>query len=285
MSWFARTNGEPAALPVPVRGVAAAELPLALDAQLFKHHFDALMYNAGQEGHVEAWLAALGAKQQACAGLRTRAGGVTLDGIETVLGQVFTARRRLYPALVAVGETRVSGLVRNLFGDDAPVADRIRAFVDAMPGAIDTDRESLRAAAKLRRAAWDFAAELVHFAEPEVYPLMSRWVWDESTQSGALREFIRGNDAMREIPFTNDPGQFEGARCWLGERIAEEGVYRDLPLWIDLVLAQAYASYMRSMAEGSLGADFGRGVSPHEQIRKLLGIDIVPGSGSRVKKS
>jgi len=39
-------------------------------------------------------------------------------------------------------------------------------------------------------AAWDFAAEVLHFHAPERYPLMTRWVWDETTQSGALRELV-----------------------------------------------------------------------------------------------
>jgi hypothetical protein len=109
-------------------------------------------------------------------------------------------------------------------------------------------------------------------------------VWDAGTQSGALREFIRGGDQLREVPFDNSPELFEAARRWLAERIAEKGIYRDEPLWIDLVLAQAYTTYFRSMAEGGLGNDFGRGVTPQEQLKKLLGIDVAPEGRSRVKK-
>jgi hypothetical protein len=110
-------------------------------------------------------------------------------------------------------------------------------------------------------------------------------VWDQSTQSGSLREFIRGNDAMREIPLTNAPEIFEGARIWFADQLRTEGIYRDLPLWIDLMLAQAYTHYLRSVAEGNLGADFGRGAKPQEQLAKLLGIDRARRSGlSRVKK-
>jgi hypothetical protein len=58
-----------------------------------------------------------------------------------------------------------------------------------------------------------------------------------------------------------------------------------VPLWIDLVQAQAYTTYFRSFTEGSLGADFARGVTPHEQLKKLLGIDAAPGLNPRVKKA
>ncbi|MBI2226189.1 MAG: hypothetical protein HYU44_14845, partial [Betaproteobacteria bacterium] len=43
--------------------------------------------------------------------------------------------------------------------------------------------------------------------------------------------------------------------------------------------------YLRSVAEGNLGADFGRGTTPGEQLAKLLGIDRARRTGaSRVKK-
>ena len=154
-----------------------------------------------------------------------------------------------------------------------------------MPGTEGMSRAEIKAAGKVRRAAWDFAAELLHFSDPVRYPLMARWVWDAGTQSGAMREFVRGGEAMREIPFDNSPGLFEAGRRWIAERISAEGIYRDEPLWIDLVLAQAYTTYFRSVAEGSLGADFGRGVSANEQLKKLLGIDNASPGRTRVKKS
>ncbi len=78
---------------------------------------------------------------------------------------------------------------------------------------------------------------------------------------------------------------FEGARAWLAEQIAEQGLYKDVPFWIDLVQAQAYSEYFRSMAEGMLSADFGRGITPQEQLKKFLGIDAERKAGqSRVKR-
>lgn len=285
MLW-ARRRPEAAAPLVPV-GIAPADLPLDPDPALFKRHLEALLSNAEQGGGIEGWLAALGAKRGVCASVveRTRNGCLGMEDVEGLLAGVFTARRRLYPVLEALGAARCGALIAALLDNVDPVSRRMQAFVDAMPGAIDMNRESIRAAAKLRRAAWDFAAEVVHFADPDNYPLMARWVWDEATQSGALREFVRGGDAMREIPFTNDPALYEGARRWLAEHMSGEGIYRDLPFWVDLVLAQAYVTYLRSVTEGSLGADFGRGTAAHEQLQKLLGIDGAPGARPRVKKA
>lgn len=275
------------ASPALTGGVAAASLPLPLDEAAFRRHFDALLAGAEQDGGIEAYIAALGAKIAVFAALRerVRAAPPPLGELEPVLALVFTARRRLYPALDALGAE--AGLqVRNLWFGAAAPGQRLQQFVDAMPGAGATDRASIKAAAKLRRAARDFAAELLHYGDPLRYPLMTRWVWDAATQSGALRELVRGSDSIRELPFGNDPELFEGVRCWLAEQLAAQGIYRDEELWIDLLQAQAYLAYFRSMTEGSLGADFGRGVPPQEQLKRLLGIDAAPGARpERVRKA
>lgn len=287
MLWF-RKQPETAAPLTVTDTIAPAELPVTLDRGLFQQHFAKLLENAGQDGGIEAYLASLGAKQHAYATVLARSedGKLALDDLESLLDYVFTARRRVFPAFESIGAARATALIRELLSSRMPLAQRMQGFVDAMPGTAGLDRGSIRAATKVRRAAWDFAAELLHFSDPVKYPLMSRWVWDQGTQSGALREFIRAGDAMREIPFSNAPELFEGGRRWLAERIAEEGVYRDVHFWIDLVLAQAYTTYFRSVTEGGLGADFGRGTPAQDQLKKLLGIDTPRVEGqSRVKKA
>lgn len=278
-----RTKATPAPTPEDVEAMA---LPVALDSMLFRVHFQKLLETAAQDGGIEGYLAALGAKHEdfAAALDAERAGDLALADVAALLECVFTARRRIYPAIESLGQAAGQYIAELLHGAGS-LGERMQRFVDAMPGAAGTDRASLRAAAKLRRAAWDFAAELVHFSDPVRYPLMTRWVWDQNTQSGALREFIHGNDTQAEIPLTNDLKQFETARRWLAECIAAEGIYRDVALWIDLTLAQAYTTYLRAITDGSLGADFGRGTTPHEQLKKLLGIDGVPEKGrTRIKK-
>jgi hypothetical protein len=284
MLWFKKRP--PAQTLAAADTVVPLPLPIALDSQIFKYHFDQLLEQSVADGGIAVLLERLQVKQHAIAAALERARGATdLSEIEALLDSVFTARRRLFPALEATGAAKVRAALAQLLHDGLPVAARLQGFVDAMPGAAGMDRASIKAANKLRRAAWDFAAELLHFSDPDQFPLMTRWVWDQSTQSGALREFIRGNDTMQEIPLTNAPGMFEGARVWIADQLRTEGIYRDLPLWVDMMLAQAYTNYLRSVAEGSLGADFGRGATPHEQLAKLLGIDRARRSGlSRVKK-
>lgn len=286
MLWFGKRSAS-LAVPAAAAQVVPVELPVPLDPALFQRHFDALLAGAAHDGGIESYLAALAAKRQAFADACVRAKSVALqlDDIAELLALVFTARRKLYPAMAELGATHVAELMAGLWFGEQPPGERLQRFVDAMPGAVTGDRASIRAAAKLRRATWDFAAELLHYPDTERYPLMTRWVWDQVTQSGALREFVCGGDAMREVPFSNDPALFEGARRWLVTQLAAQGIYRDEALWIDLVQAQAYLAYFRSMTEGSLGADFGRGVPPQEQLKRLLGIDAAPGIRlDRVKK-
>jgi hypothetical protein len=106
-------------------------------------------------------------------------------------------------------------------------------------------------------------------------PLMARWVWDRATMSGALRELVAGGEAMRDLPLENAPGTYAAACLWVQERIAEQGIFRDVHFWADLVLAAAYGHYFRAMTGGTLGADFERGTHPSEQITGLLGIDRI----------
>ncbi|MGA0024619.1 MAG: hypothetical protein ACO3F9_08230 [Burkholderiales bacterium] len=285
--FWSRKRAAEALTDIAVAGVAPVELPVALDAAAFLRHYEALLAAAEQDGGMESYLAALAAKRDTFAASRESAQSAAagLDEVTRLLATVFTARRKLYPALEKLGEERTAALMADLWFGTQAAGARLQQFVDAMPGAVDGDRASVKAAAKLRRAAWDFAAEALHYADAGSYPLMTRWVWDQATQSGALREFVRGGDAMREVPFSNDPGVFEGARRWIAEQLAAQGIYRDEALWIDLVQGQAYLAYFRSMTEGSLGADFGRGVPPNEQLKRLLGIDAAPGARpDRVRK-
>ena len=193
------------ATPLSAAAIVAAELPLALDAELFDRHFAALVDALASCGGVEPCLERLAAKQQLFAATLADARERDIDSREVgrVLGFVFTARRHLLPALEELGAERSAHLVRDLADVAVPLGRRVQNFVDAMPGARTMDRPDVRAAARLRRAAWNFAAELAHFGDPVRFPLVARWVWDSASQSGALREFIRGNDAMREIPFDN----------------------------------------------------------------------------------
>lgn len=286
MLWFKKqpnsaiTEGE-ADLIIP------AELSVPLDARQFQQRFSALSHIAEEDAGIDAFLASLEAKHQLFSNLLHQdvIEQLSMDGIEALLETVFSARRRVYPALNAIGITAALNAIRDLLYGKGALLDRLNRFSEIVQIDDAADKETRKVAAKNRRAAFDFGAELLHFNDPIKYPLMTRWVWDQNTVSGALREFIRGNDSLPDVPLGNSPEMFEGARTWLAAQLAEQGLYKDVPYWVDLVLAQAYAEYFRSMAEGMLSADFGRASGPADHIKKFLGIDSPTKEGlSRVRR-
>lgn len=286
MLWF-RKQPDSAIAVGEADAIAPASLSVALDPGQFQQHFSQLKRQAEDGVELESLLASLQAKSRLFSALLSEDAlpSLTLEEVESLLETVFSARRRVFPALQALGADAVRRAIQELLYGNIALAERLQKFSEIVPVDEAADKEARKQAGKNRRAAFDFGAEMLHFSNPVKYPLMTRWVWDQNTVSGALREFIRGNDSLPDVPLGNSPEMFEGARAWLAEQIAEQGLYKDVPFWIDLILAQAYSEYFRSMAEGMLSADFGRGTTPQEQLQKFLGIDAERKTGqSRVKR-
>lgn len=288
MLWFKKQPD----VAVPANGateiISAAPLAVTFDAPLFQYKQSALLHNVEDFGGIEAFLAALQAKHVFFERVLSQDAlpGMTEETLEALLDTVFSARRRIYSDLIALGMPKISESIHALLYGPGELYGRMEAFSHLILLDESAGREVRKQAGKNRRATFDFGAEMLHFRAPERYPLMTRWVWDQGTVSGALREFIRGNDTRSEIPLGGSPEMFEGARAWLVTQLAEQGVYRDMPFWVDLVLAQAYTEYFRSLAEGMLSADFGRGITPVEHVRKFLGIDAPIKEGvTRVKRN
>jgi len=239
---------------------------LQLDAERFAKHFSDFVALADAGPGLQAYVELLEAKHRLFAAAMAAPARIDLGAAESLLESVFTARRKLYPLFEALGAAGLAERVAGLAAGDST----IEAFCDSL------DYPQERAAhRKLRGAAHDFAAELLHFSDPQRHPLMTRWVWDASSTSGALRELMNQEHA----------GAIDHAvaRGWLYERFAEQGIWREQHWLADLVLAMAYVGYFRAMTGGVLGSDFTRGSTPDEQLRKLLGVDGA--ARSRVKKA
>lgn len=247
--------------------IEPAPLTVPLDAEICRGKLQCLLNDLSERGGMDVFVTSLEKKHELFRSVLAPEQVEAMDHgtLDTLLECVFTARRRLPAALSKMSHETLLEAVKVLLYGRESLAERVRAFAAVIP---DADR-------KIKRAAWDFAAELLHFRAPENYPLMTRWVWDPNTVSGALREFVRGNDTMRHIPIDDRPGTFEGARVWFAEQLAALGFYRDVHFIVDLLLAQAYGDYVRAMASGMgiLNADFGAKNDPAELLVKLLGID------------
>ena len=288
MGWFRRPPEKYAGIARPTDAIVPAALELPFDEALFGQAFGSLKRHMEIDAGVEAYMQALNAKHELFAHLlgASTFPGLAAAELESLLAHVFTARRRVFPALEAMGLQPVNRAIDRLLHGEQDLATRLADFAGSIPIAAGADREARKQGQKLRRAMHDFGAELLHFSRPEVYPLIARWVWDQTTLSGALREFIRGHEQMDTIPLAAVPEMFEGVRSWLANLLKAQGLYRDIEWWVDLVEAEAYGAYFRAMAQGMLSADFGRSGGPEEHLKKFLGIDPVkPGGRSRVKKT
>jgi len=129
---------------------------------------------------------------------------------------------------------------------------------------------------KLESAIWNFMAELLHFFKPELYPLMSRWVWHEATQKGAMREFVQ-MDKRHSQSLGGQSVDFEACRVWLAQQLGKKGLFRDVHYFIDLICAQAYADNILSISSGSKFTEYAHMNELDDSlaiILKLLGIEV-----------
>lgn len=284
MLWFKKQPDKAAGGGAEV--IAPVALPVALDERIFAQKFAVFLENLGETGGVDAFLAALANKSALFQGTLAPGAIDKLDSaaLFELLETVMPARKRLGPVLMQLGAGQLLAATRELLYGRGEVEERLEAFAGMVPADADADARVVK---KLRRAAWDFGAEMLHFRSPEQYPLMTRWIWDQGTLSGAMRELMKGGDTLNHIPLGMSAGAFEAGRVWLAERLAEQGVYRDPHFVVDLFWGHAYSDYMRAMSNGMglMNADFGGKGDPMEPVKKLLGIDDLRRGGSRVRQA
>lgn len=162
-----------------------------------------------------------------------------------------------------------NGLKRSL-------VERVTAACDNLPAASKGRGEPMRF---LR----DLAAELLHGCYPEHYPLMTRWVWDATANSGALREIWHdaenGSDEVDriviDVPDTHEA--FLVLREELSQFLSDNGLYRNVLWYGDLLLAQVYAIYINAQGGAYLKGDFQAVGDPLEHTRRMLGLDLRKG--------
>ncbi len=285
MLWFKRAPEGASGNSAGGEIVEPAALAVDLDQRVFAQKFARFLEILSEEGGIDPFISALEMKHQLFAKVLARESldGFGLEALETLVETVMPARKRVWPSLKAHGDAGVQKAVRDLLYGARPVGERLNEFAQRVPVVSDGSAKGER---KVRRALLDLGAEMLHFRAPVQYPLMSRWVWDQATHAGALREFVKGGDTLDKVPLGSDPGVYEAGRRWMAERMAESGLYRNPEFIVDVFLAHAYADYMRALSSGMglLNADFGGKGDPLEVVKKLLGIDAARRTDSRVKK-
>ena len=240
----------PSPATTPQLELSGPKLGLALET---------LVGRSDEEGGVEAYVEALKAK----AGLiQTGLKDLDLKSFRTMCAHMATVRRRIGTYAQPEGFVATKAHIEELLaGNDSPDA-RIGRFCARFPD----DRE--------HRWVRDLAAELLHYADPERYPLMTRWVWDARTNTGVLREIWHGEEVDHmTIDVPDDCSTFLQLRQELAQYLQANGVYRDVLFYIDILLAQVYAGYIGERAGSYLRTDFATPEDPMLHTRRILGLD------------
>ena len=232
---------------------------------------ETLVARSDEQGGVEAYVEALKAKSALFRGSLEKE--LTLKDFRAMCAHMATVRRRIGGHAQGEAFASVKRRVEELLSGTDSVDARIGRFCAGFPD----DRE--------HRWVRDLAAELLHYADPERHPLMTRWVWDAHTNTGVLREIWHGDDIDHmTIDVPDDYATFVGLRQELAQYLAANGVYRDVLFYIDVLLAQVYAGYIGERGSSYLRADFATPEDPMLHVRRILGLDGVNARGaSRLK--
>jgi hypothetical protein len=240
-------------------------LQLELSGPKLKLVLEALVSGAEEQGGVEAYVAALKLKS---AIFQDSVPDLDLKKFRALCAHMSTVRRRIgqyaQPHWFGEMKKRVAALLEN--GGDAD--ERMKGFCAAFPD----DRE--------HRWVRDLAAELLHYADPERYPLMTRWVWDARTNTGVLREIWHGEDVdSTTIDVPDGYATFLMLREELAQYLSANGVFRDVLFYVDVLMAQVYAGYIGERGGTYLRTDFATPEDPMLHVRRILGLDGVDQQG------
>jgi hypothetical protein len=245
---------------------------LDLSGEILAQSLRAMVTSAEEHGGIERYVEAV--KLKSALFREVFAGGVGALQPERFLelcAFMPTVRRRIAPYLDEKGFTRIrdglTALMERQNGATSPDA-RLAQFCACFPE--DRDHRFVR----------DLAAEILHNVDPERYPLMTRWVWDARANTGVLREIWFADDVDHvTIAVDDNYATFLMLREELAQFLTDNGVFRDVPEYIDILCAQIYAQYICAQGGTYLRTDFAAPEDPMGHSRRMLGLDGVrPGS-------
>ena len=203
------------------------------------------------------------------------AGELEIETFKGLCTFMATVRRRIGPWLNEDSFVEIRAGLQSLLADGKSVDERIGEFCARFPN--DGKHRWVR----------DLATEMLHNADPERIPLMNRWVWDARANTGVLREIWHADDIDHiTIPVGDGYGTFLMLREELSQFLSDNGFFRDILQYVDVLCAQVYAGYICEQGGSYLRTDFSAPEDPMQHTRRLLGLDGVrPGSGKTRLKS
>jgi len=259
--------------PAPSRPV------LDLSGPVLRRALENLVESAEDSGGVEAYVGALALKASLFEEIlgKGKVAEMTEAEFYDLAAFITPARRRIGAWLGANGfdlmHRRLEALLTG-WSDVSSADERMNCFVASFPN----DRE--------HRWIRDLGAEVLHFTAPEYYPLMTRWMWDRRVNTGVLREIWHSDDRdTGTIDVADNYATFAMLREELEGFLQENGMFRELPFYVDLLCAHIYADYINDKGSHFLRADF-CGKTTNDSMahtRRLLGLDAVDTESGRTR--
>jgi len=247
---------------------------LDLSGDTLRSVLQALVAGAEEQGGIERYVDAVKLKSAMFRQALEDVEHLELEAFMGLCTFMATVRRRIGPWLNNDAFDAVREALTRLLRDEAAVDTRIDAFCAVFPDD------------KKHRWVRDLATETLHNADPERYPLMNRWVWDAKANTGVLREIWHADDIDHiTIRVSDGYGTYLMLREELSRFLSDNGFFRDILQYVDILCAQVYAQYICEQGGAYLRADFSAPEDPMQHTRRLLGLDgVQPGSGrSRLK--
>jgi hypothetical protein len=263
-------------LPSVPAGSPAPGPRLDLSGPLLTSAFEVLVAGTDAQGGIEVWIDALKLKnrmfRQALDGAATELPVDTFKGLCAFMASI---RRRIGPWLEQPDYDRMTAAVAGLLdgiADTSTTDARVAEFCAGFPQD------------KKHRWVRDLAAEILHNVDPERYPLMNRWVWDAKANTGVIREIWYGDDVDNiTIPVPDGYQTCLVLREELSQFLTDNGVFRDVIWYVDLLCAQVYSGYICAQGGVYLRADFSAPHDPMEHTRRMLGLDGVQADSGRTR--
>lgn len=229
-----------------------------------------------EQGGIERYVAALKLKSELFRqALDDDPGSLEASTFKQLCAFMATVRRRVGPWLEEPSFQELRAALVELLAaraDTSTTDARIAAFCGAFT---DGDKN---------RWVRDLAAEVLHNVDPERFPLMTRWVWDAGTNTGVIREIWHAADVDHiriDVPDRYDT--YLVLREELSQYLAQQGFFRDVTWYADLLCAQVYAGYISEQGGSYLRTDFAAEEDPVLHTRRLLGLDGVQAGSGRTR--
>jgi hypothetical protein len=265
--------------PQPPPDIARPRLELS--GPILAQALQSLVAGTEAQGGIEQWIDALKLKsrmfQQALQPFvdGEAAAQLPLDSFASLCAFMASVRRRVGPFLEQPAYAQLVEAVAALLAgarDTTGTDQRLAAFCERFPQ--DSKHRWVR----------DLAAEILHNVDPERYPLMCRWLWDRKANTGVIREiWFDDNVDHMTIEVADGYSTYLVLREELSQYLTDNGVFRDVIWYVDLLCAKIYADYIAAQGGVYLRADFSAPGDPMEHTRRLLGLDGVRAGTGRTR--